>query len=106
MTILLIIFLIYIIGCVLAFGRIYGEEREVGIAVFVSVFSWMGFFIGIGIYFSSDSHAFLKYPPIIGQAYRGVRSRLSRGRHYEPMLKDGDAGYDFECRTPETHSWR
>jgi len=48
MTLLLIILVIYLVGCVLAFGRDYAEFDEIGVGtIFMTAVSWIGFLIGV-----------------------------------------------------------
>ena len=85
MTILLIIFLIYIIGCVLAFGRSYAEgDSRIGLA-FITLISWVGFFVLMSEWLEDErGRKFIAYP--------------SRPK----ILPE----YDFENRVPEMYSWR
>jgi len=75
------IFVLYIIGCVLGFGRFYAsmdyayrkgwtnnqitsknifEDSQV---LFISSFSWFTFFAGVSIYFEDGEDIFLKFKP-------------------------------------------
>ena len=71
----IIIITIYLIGCVLTYGRMLASEYEIDeyyirtipanpnykFYIFYSIFSWIGFISGILIYFVDNQKYFLKF---------------------------------------------
>lgn len=64
------IILIYLLGCVLAYGRIYACLYEIGdiftdedfrFTIGYSLLSWITFISGIVIYFSEDERDFIRF---------------------------------------------
>lgn len=70
--------LIYIVGCILSYGRVFASFYEIEeeyyikgikpslkevqlILTLVAIFSWIGFFTGVYIYFLRKEKYFLKY---------------------------------------------
>lgn len=105
MTILLMIFLIYIIGCVLAFGRAYGEFQKASAGVFFAMFSWVGFLTGSALY--RYDKAFIAFPSFrkpepIKKPKTMPDELWSKVKH----LAEKPPEYDFENRVPEMYSWR
>lgn len=75
METILVILVIYIIGCILSYGRHYARMYEIdedyintlppykdnSFTLLFSLFSWVGFIAGIIIYFGDEEKYFLKY---------------------------------------------
>ena len=75
---MVIFIVIYLIGCILSFGRIFAFACEADkkcikyvapsnlsnwyiIILIVTLLSWVGFIVGVLIYIIDDEHYFLKY---------------------------------------------
>lgn len=78
MTATVIIITIYILGCILSYGRVFASFYEIeekfyieGVEpslkgqqeffIAVALLSWLGFFSGVSIYFSKGEKYLLKY---------------------------------------------